>query len=57
MTRRHQSVTKMDVLHRGWRREADYKEAYDVFGEESDFARSRSDSMARPSRSRRVARG
>jgi hypothetical protein len=33
-------VTKVDDLHRRWRKDADYKKAYDALGEELDLARS-----------------
>jgi hypothetical protein len=33
-------VTKIDDLHRRWRKDADYKGAYDDLGEEFDLARS-----------------
>jgi hypothetical protein len=33
-------VTKIDDLHRRWRKDPDYKGAYEVMGEEFDCARS-----------------
>jgi hypothetical protein len=36
-------VTKIGDLHRRWRKDADYKGAYDALGEEFDLARSLSD--------------
>ena len=33
-------MTKIDDLHRRWRKDADYKGAYDALGEEFDLARS-----------------
>lgn len=33
-------MTKIDDLHRRWRKDADYKGAYDDRGEEFDLARS-----------------
>ena len=32
-------MTKISDLHRRWSKDADYKDAYDVFREEFDFAR------------------
>jgi hypothetical protein len=32
-------VTKIAVLHRRLRKDADYKEAYDALGQEFDFGR------------------
>ena len=34
-------MTKIDVLHRSWRRNAEYEKAFDALGEEFDLARSR----------------
>jgi transcriptional regulator with XRE-family HTH domain len=32
-------VTTISALHRRWRKDADYREAYDALGEEFDLAR------------------
>ena len=32
-------MTKISDLHRRWKKDADYKEAYDALGEEFDLAR------------------
>jgi ribosome-binding protein aMBF1 (putative translation factor) len=34
-----EAVTKISDLHRRWRKDADYKDAYDALGEEFDLAR------------------
>ena len=39
-------MTKISDLHRRWSVDADYKEAYDVFGEEFDLARALIEALA-----------